>query len=180
MKQKKTILLLSVVLALLVVVGIVIFLCVGCDTTDTPHGSGHDTTTGDQITEGASEEEDTTASADAPDRESDAAETDGEEEPDESRAPSENATPDDPKDSTEPVTNAPDEPTESTTHAPDAEPEPLSYEAYQAMSAEEQEAHFNSFASPADFFAWYNAAKDKFLAENPGIEIGPDGSPIIP
>ena len=56
----------------------------------------------------------------------------------------------------------------------------MSYEAYQAMSAEEQEAHFNSFASPADFFAWYNAAKDKFLAENPGIEIGPDGSPIIP
>ena len=30
----------------------------------------------------------------------------------------------------------------------------------------------NSFDSVADFFAWYNAAKDEYEKQNPSVEIG--------
>ncbi len=57
-------------------------------------------------------------------------------------------------------------------------PEPLAYDEYMVLSADEQEAYFNSFPSVEAFFVWFNAAKEKYQAEHPGIEIGPDG--IIP
>ena len=52
------------------------------------------------------------------------------------------------------------------------------FEAYYAMSPAEQEAFYLSFSKPTDFFAWYNAAKDKYLEEHPGVELGPGG--VIP
>lgn len=54
-------------------------------------------------------------------------------------------------------------------------PEALTYEEYNAMGGAEQMAYFNSFANPEDFFLWYNAAKAKYEAEHPDIEIA-DGS----
>ena len=41
----------------------------------------------------------------------------------------------------------------------------LTYEEYIAMTALEQEEHFNSFATIEDYFAWYNPAKKKWEDE---------------
>ena len=38
----------------------------------------------------------------------------------------------------------------------------LSYEEYNALSAEEQESYYNSFASVEEFFDWYNVAKQEY------------------
>jgi len=57
------------------------------------------------------------------------------------------------------------------------EPEgPVSYDKYLGMSGEAQEAYFNTFDNPADFFAWLNSAKAEYDKLNPSIEIGGDGS----
>ena len=52
----------------------------------------------------------------------------------------------------------------------------LTYEAYMAMSAEQQQAYFESFADVQSFFAWYNAAKAEYEKENSSIEIGGNGN----
>ena len=52
----------------------------------------------------------------------------------------------------------------------------MTYEQYEAMSGEEQEAFFNTFSNPADFFAWYAQAKAEYEAQNPSIEIGGNGN----
>ena len=46
------------------------------------------------------------------------------------------------------------------------------YEQYMAMSGEEQQALFESFGDPAEFFAWLNNARAEYEALYPGIEIG--------
>lgn len=51
----------------------------------------------------------------------------------------------------------------------------VTYEEYIAMSGAEQQKYLESFDSIEAFFAWYNAAKEKYDKENPSIEIG-DGS----
>ena len=48
----------------------------------------------------------------------------------------------------------------------------VTYEEYIAMSGEEQQKYMNSFSSIEAFFEWYNAAKAKYDAEHPSIEIG--------
>ena len=53
----------------------------------------------------------------------------------------------------------------------------LTYEQYNALSAEEQEEYFNSFDTIDDFFAWYNQAKQEYEDSQEYIEIG-DGSDI--
>lgn len=50
------------------------------------------------------------------------------------------------------------------------------YEAYIALSPEEQQAYFLSFSSYTDFFAWFNDAKDAYEALQDRIEIGGDGN----
>ena len=52
----------------------------------------------------------------------------------------------------------------------------LTYEEYNALSAEEQEAYFNSFDTIEDFFAWYNKAKAEYEADQDYIEVGGDGN----
>ena len=52
----------------------------------------------------------------------------------------------------------------------------LTYEEYNALSAEEQEAYFNSFDTIEDFFAWYNKAKEEYEAKQDYIEVGEDGN----
>ena len=52
----------------------------------------------------------------------------------------------------------------------------LTYEEYNAMTAEEQEEYFNSFKTVEDFFAWYNKAKQEFEANQDYTEIGGDGN----
>ena len=52
----------------------------------------------------------------------------------------------------------------------------LTYEEYNALSAEEQEAYFNSFDTIEDFFAWYNKAKAEYEASQDYTEIGGDGN----
>ena len=54
-------------------------------------------------------------------------------------------------------------------------PTTLSYEEYNALSGEEQEAYFNTFDSIEDFVAWYNTAKQEYEASVTQIEIGGDG-----
>ena len=59
-----------------------------------------------------------------------------------------------------------------TTEAPR---KPLTYEEYNSLSAKDQEAYFNSFASIEDFFAWYNLAKEEYESSQSRVEIGGDG-----
>ncbi|MBR2223812.1 MAG: hypothetical protein IJ973_05750, partial [Christensenellaceae bacterium] len=65
--------------------------------------------------------------------------------------------------------------TSSPTPSSSAENKPAdtttSYEAYHAMSGEEQRAFMESFDDIEDFFAWYNNAKAEYEAKNPDIEI---------
>ena len=103
-----------------------------------------------------------------------------------------------PKPQTEPqpdVQTAPDAPVSNTNDAaPDKTPETdsgtpqdgemstpsfigfITYEEYNAMSAEKQHEYFNSFESVEKFFEWYNSAKSEYEKNNPSIEIGSDGS----
>jgi len=55
-------------------------------------------------------------------------------------------------------------------------PDSLSYEEYMAMSPTEQQAYFQSFSNPADFFTWHNNAKAEYDANKNDIEIGAGGS----
>ena len=167
MKKKKNILRRCHAVILFVGLCAAASLFVGCDTANLPEESRNDTTSGDQIIEESFVEKNTTTSEeDTVTGVSDETEDRNEDVADEA----------DSGHSVESVTVTPEKPTEPETAEPEKEPETLSYEAYHSMSAAEQEAHFNSFASPAEFFAWYNAAKDKYLAEHPGIELNPDGS----
>lgn len=47
----------------------------------------------------------------------------------------------------------------------------VTYEEYIAMSGEEQQNFYNTFAKPEDFFAWYNAAKAEYDANQNYIEV---------
>ena len=47
----------------------------------------------------------------------------------------------------------------------------MTYEKYIAMSPEEQQAYYKSFPSATEFFNWYNAAKEKYEAEQNYIEV---------
>ena len=72
-------------------------------------------------------------------------------------------------------------PTTTSTTAPTQPDDPrvqlaAEYEAYMALSPEEQQAYFLSFSSYTDFFAWFNAAKDAYEALQDRIEIGGDGN----
>lgn len=40
----------------------------------------------------------------------------------------------------------------------------MTYEKYNAMTGEQQYEFYQSFDTPEDFFAWYNAAKAEYLA----------------
>ncbi len=80
---------------------------------------------------------------------------------------------------TEP-TASPTEPAVPPTEPSAPAPEDVDYETYNAMSGDEQLAFLESFDSMQEFFDWYNAAKAKYEAENPGIEIGPGGTVDIP
>lgn len=175
-KQKKTILLRCIAVILLAITGIAILLCVGCDTDDTPGGVQGETTAGDQITGDLSNEGQTIP----PDEKTDSVETDGVQDPTESQTDSDS--PEEPLESNtdKPETTTEPEPEETIEEPPITDSESMTFEEYHALSAEKQEAYFLSFASPTDFFAWYNAAKEKYMEENPGIEIGPDGSIPLP
>lgn len=48
----------------------------------------------------------------------------------------------------------------------------MTYEEYMVLDGSEQEKYMKTFPDVADFFDWYNAAKDKYEAENPSIEVG--------
>ena len=51
----------------------------------------------------------------------------------------------------------------------------VTYESYNAMSAEDQQAFYLSFADPQDFFNWYNKAKEEYDKSNDNIIVGEDG-----
>lgn len=53
-------------------------------------------------------------------------------------------------------------------------PEPITYEEYMAMSADEKSVYFLLFDDYNDFFAWYNEAKAKYDEENNIPEIDGD------
>ena len=52
----------------------------------------------------------------------------------------------------------------------------MTYEKYNAMSGEDQQKYFSSYANPMDFFNWYNEAKAEYEASQNRIEIGEGGS----
>lgn len=95
--------------------------------------------------------------------------TEPETEPTEETAPSEEVT----------------EPTEETTPSEETVPPTegdnqgnattTSYEAYLNMSGDQQLAFMQSFDSMEAFFAWLNAAKAEYEAQNPGVDVG-DGN----
>ena len=76
---------------------------------------------------------------------------------------------------TEPSTQ-PTEPATQPTEPSEEDPLVAQYEAFQAMSPNEQMQYMESFSSMEAFFSWYNAAKDAYGKANPSIEIGGDGS----
>ena len=51
----------------------------------------------------------------------------------------------------------------------------MTYEKYVSMPAEDQQAYFETFDDPEDFFDWYNAEKEKYEQAHQGEEIT-DGS----
>ncbi|MBE6991227.1 MAG: hypothetical protein E7430_01430 [Ruminococcaceae bacterium] len=54
------------------------------------------------------------------------------------------------------------------------DPSGMTYEEYQALSAEEQQAFFEKFESMEDFMKWHQDAKAEYDAEQDYIEIGGD------
>lgn len=100
----------------------------------------------------------------------------------------------DPTEATEPETEPTEEttpseevtePTEETTPSEETVPPTegdnqgnagtTSYEAYLNMSGDQQLAFMQSFDSMEAFFAWLNAAKAEYEAQNPGVDVG-DGN----
>jgi hypothetical protein len=180
MRLKKTILLCSIAATLLFGVGAGIALFSGCDTVDSTHETQRDTATEDQINKEPTSDWETVANPDG-------AETDEKKNPEVSNSPTIEATMNESETLREPATEEPDESDvpetdseDTTVEAPTTTPALPDFEEYCAMSAEDQMEFFESFASPADFFTWYNAAKEKYLEENPGIEIGPGGAIPLP
>ena len=57
--------------------------------------------------------------------------------------------------------------------APETPPK-LTYEEYNALSGEEQEAYFNSYPDIESFFEWYNTAKKEYEDKLTQIEIDGD------
>lgn len=51
----------------------------------------------------------------------------------------------------------------------------LKWEEFSALTPEEKDKYFLSFSNPADFLKWQNEAQERYLRENPDVEIGPDG-----
>lgn len=92
--------------------------------------------------------------------------------------------PTEPENSSGAPTNAPtavptEPPTETPTDAPSVQPtDPpgvgVGFGAYLEMSEEEQEAFFNSFAQPQDFFDWLNAAQKEYEDTKDQIEVNGD------
>ena len=79
------------------------------------------------------------------------------------------APPSDDEQATDPTTK----PSEDEKTEIDSSAEELSdYEAFQAMSAEEQQAFIATFEDMDAFFEWYNRVKEAYEAANPPIEIG--------
>ena len=54
-------------------------------------------------------------------------------------------------------------------------PDPITYEEYEAMTPEERSNYYDAFENYEDFFAWYNAAKEKYDEDHKLPEIGEDG-----
>ena len=52
----------------------------------------------------------------------------------------------------------------------------VTYEQYLAMTPEQKQEHYNSFADPAEFFDWFHAAAAKYEEEHKNPELGENGS----
>ena len=50
----------------------------------------------------------------------------------------------------------------------------MDYETYMSLSESEQYAFYLSFDNIQEFFEWFNAAKEKYKEEHPGVDL-PDG-----
>lgn len=68
---------------------------------------------------------------------------------------------------TQPTEESTTKPTETV---PQDDPAVTAYEAYLAMSPEEQQAFFESFSSPEAFIAWFNTAKAEYDAKNKTVD----------
>ena len=58
----------------------------------------------------------------------------------------------------------------------DTKPKTMTWEEYNALSAEKKYAYFQSFSDPMDFFAWQEQAKAAYDKAHPTIEVGKDGT----
>lgn len=52
----------------------------------------------------------------------------------------------------------------------------MTYEEFMDLTAEEQQAYFETFVSIEDYFAWYNAAKQEYEENKDKVDIGGDGN----
>lgn len=98
-------------------------------------------------------------------------------------APSGIANPTTPAEATKPTTPAemtkpttPPEAANPTTPSDAAEPDKMTYEEYMARPPEAQQEFFESFASVEAYFDWFNAAKAAYEANRDCIEIDGSGS----
>jgi hypothetical protein len=186
MKKKTIVLLCCLAVAALAVIGVVFGICLGRETEDAPDDDTCETIAGTNIKDEDPSSEETDLAPDGSDESIESDESVESFESDESvgseQEPASSEIDD--TDQTDASETDPDESSTSSlpsvTDAPETEPEGITYDEYYAMSSQEQEAYFKSFPSVESFFAWYNAAKEKYLEENPGIEIGPGGSIPIP
>ena len=48
----------------------------------------------------------------------------------------------------------------------------LTYEQFSELSGDEQYEYFETFQSVEDFFAWYEKAKDEYIASHPDADLG--------
>ena len=91
--------------------------------------------------------------------------------------PTESTTPStEPTDTTEPTTDTTEPTTDTTEPTQSGNSDPVTYEAYQAMSPEDQQAFFESFGSYQDFIAWYVAAEAAYKESQDRNEVSGDGS----
>ena len=96
--------------------------------------------------------------------------------PTEATKPSDNKKPTEPSGNKKPTeTTQPAETTKPTEATKPSQGGKSAYETYMSMSPSEQKAFRASFGSTAEFFAWYNAAKDEYERNNGDQEVG-DGS----
>lgn len=83
-----------------------------------------------------------------------------------------------PEDPSEPTSGQPEDPSEPSEEEtvdpsePDESQSGVTYEEYMAMTGDQQQTYYTSFASADAFFAWFNEAKKEYDEQKQEVELG--------